>query len=267
MQNNYGGFQNRGNNQNMNSGNTMFMSSNFDGNQNGPNNNFNFQNNNSNMNMAQSQSFNSNPNKKELHVQLTPDEQNLFPRIYNMLDNQNSGRIPGKPAANFMKKSNLDKNVLKQIWLIAAQKSNTFIEREEFYVALRLIALAQNNMPFSAQNIEMNSPIPPLPNLVMNNNNNQGNNNFNNNQNNNNNFNNNQNSIYEISEKEKMFFKNIFDSKKEPNGERIKAHEAIVIWKSNNASDEAIKIVANIIKPLENKGFLNLKEFLVVLSL
>ena len=30
------------------------------------------------------------------------------------------------------------------------------------------------------------------------------------------------------------------------------------IWKNNNARDEAIKIVANIIKPLENKGFLNL---------
>jgi len=273
MQNNYGGFQNRGNNSNMNSNNTMFISSNFSNNQNGPNmnqnnNNFNFQNNNSNMNLAQSQAFPNSSNKKKLHVQLTQEEQNLYPKLYNMLDDRNSGRILGKPAANFMKKSNLDKNVLKQIWLTAAQTSNTFIEQEEFFVALRLIALAQNNMPFSPQNIEMNNPIPPLPNFNLNNNqNNNNNNNFNNNQNNNNNFNNNQNSLYEISEKEKAFFKNIFDNKKEPNGERITAHNAIIIWKSNNADDQAIKIVANIIKPLETKGFLNLKEFQVACHL
>ena len=174
MQNNYGGFQNRGNNSNMNSNNTMFISSNFSNNQNGPNmnqnnNNFNFQNNNSNMNLAQSQAFPNSSNKKKLHVQLTQEEQNLYPKLYNMLDDRNSGRILGKPAANFMKKSNLDKNVLKQIWLTAAQTSNTFIEQEEFFVALRLIALAQNNMPFSPQNIEMNNPIPPLPNFNLNN--------------------------------------------------------------------------------------------------
>ena len=50
------------------------------------------------------------------------------------------------------------------------------IDKEEFFVAMRLIALAQNNMPFSAENIERNNPIQPLPqfniNLNMNNNNN-----------------------------------------------------------------------------------------------
>ena len=50
------------------------------------------------------------------------------------------------------------------------------IDKEEFFVAMRLIALAQNNMPFSAEYIERNNPIQPLPqfniNLNMNNNNN-----------------------------------------------------------------------------------------------
>ena len=50
------------------------------------------------------------------------------------------------------------------------------IDKEEFFVAMRLIALAQNNMPFSAENIERNNPIQPLHqfniNLNMNNNNN-----------------------------------------------------------------------------------------------
>ena len=282
MSNNFNNFQNIGNipSQNMNS-NTMFISSNFQSNANmgQNNNNFNIMNNNQNT-MVQSQSF----NKKKLHVQLTRDENMFFNKLYNMLDNNNQGRILGKPAANFMKTSGLDKSTLKQIWLIAAQNSNTQIDKEEFFVALRLIALAQNNMPISAEVIDMNNPVPPLPKFNLNNNNmNQNNNNQNNfgnrnannnnminnqnNQNNNNNFNNSQNSIYEISESEKANYKNIFDNQKEPNMERIRAHNAILVWQDNNADDQSIRAVANIIKPLENKGYMNLKEFQVACHL
>ena len=265
--NNYGVYQNR-NNPNMNSNNTMFQSSNFGNNQNGPNmnqnnNNFNLQNSNTSINLAQSQSIPINKNMKKLQVQMTKDEQMLYSKLYNMLDNNGVGRILGKPAANFMKASNLKKSVLKEIWLIAAQTSNTYLLREEFYVAMRLIALAQNNMPFTAQSIEMNNPIPPLPFFDLNNNQNNNNNNQNNNQNN---INNNQNP-YEISENEKAFFENIFNKNKEPNMERITAHNSILMWKSNNADDEAIKKVAILIKPLENKGFFNLKEFQVACHL
>ena len=269
MNNNYAGYQNQGNNSNMNS-NNMFQSSNFRNDQNGPNmnqnnNNFSLQDSNSNMSLAQSQTIPIRNNSRKLHVQLTQDEQNFYSSLYNKLDSNNLGRILGKPAANFMKRSNLQKNVLKEIWLIAAQSSNTYLLREEFYVAMRLIALAQNNMPYNAQSIEMNNPIPPLAQFSFNNPN--INNQSNNKQNNQNfNFNNNQN-IYEISEEEKLFLKNIFDKTKEPNSERITAHNAIIIWKGNNADDNAIKIVANIIKPLENKGFLNLKEFQVACHL
>ena len=282
MRNNFDGFQNSGNNSNMNQSNTMFMSSNFS---NGPNmsqNNFNLMNNNQNIPLAQSQSFN-----RKLRVQLTGDENILFNKLYNMLDNNNQGRIMGKPAANFMKTSGLDKNILKKIWLIAAQNSNTQMDKEEFFVALRLIALAQNNMPISAESIQRNNPIPPLPQFNLNNNNNQNNfgnrnnqdnfsnnntpnMNFNNNQNNqnqNNNFNNNQNSIFDITENEKINYKNIFDNQKEPNMEKIRAHNAILVWKDNNADDMAIRAVAEIIKPLEQKGYMNLKEFQVACHL
>ena len=288
MRNNFDGFQNSGNNPNMNQSNTMFMSSNFRNGQNMSQNNFNLMNNTPSAPLAQSQSFN-----RKLHVQLTSDENMLFNKLYNMLDTNNQGRIMGKPAANFMKTSGLDKNILKQIWLIAAQNSNTQMDKEEFFVALRLIALAQNNMPISSESIERNNPIPPLPqfNLNSNNNMNQNNNqnnfgnrnnqdnfnnnnpnmNYNNNQNNqnqNNNFNNNnQISIFDISEREKINYKSIFDNQKEPNLEKIRAHNAIIVWKDNNADDMAIRTVAEIIKPLEQKGFLNLKEFQVACHL
>ena len=262
---------------NINSNNTMFMSTNFqnNANMNQNNNNFNMMNSNTTIQMSQSHSFN-----KKLHVQLTNEENILYNKLYNILDNNNQGRILAKPAANFMKKSGLDKATLKNIWLIAAQTDNTQMDKDEFFVALRLIALAQNNMPFSAENIDRNNPIPPLPVFNLNNNNNMnqnnnqnnyGNMNTNNYQNqsrdNFNNQNNNQNSIFDISESEKMNYKNIFDNQKEPNMERIKARNAIIVWKDNNADDQSIRAVANIIKPLENKGFMNLKEFQVACHL
>ena len=49
--------------------------------------------------------------------------------------------------------------------------------------------------------------------------------------------------------------------------ERIKARNAILVWKDNNADDQSIRIVANLINPLENKGFMNLKEFQVACHL
>ena len=180
MISNFNNFQNMENNPtpNINSNNTMFMSTNFqnNANMNQNNNNFNMMNSNTTIQMSQSHSFN-----KKLHVQLTNEENILYNKLYNILDNNNQGRILAKPVANFMKRSGPDKPTLKNIWLIAAQTSNTQMDKKEFFDALRLIALAQNNMPFSAENIIRNNPIPNLPVFNLNNNNNM---NQNNNQNN-----------------------------------------------------------------------------------
>jgi len=57
----------------------------------------------------------------------------------------------------------LPKDVLKNIWILSAQTDPQFLERDEFYLALRLIALAQNNSEVSEESIRLNHPIPPLP--------------------------------------------------------------------------------------------------------
>ena len=46
----------------------------------------------------------------------------------------------------FFKKSGLPVEKLKEIWIIAAKTSNEYLTRDEFYLALRLIAYAQNNI-------------------------------------------------------------------------------------------------------------------------
>ena len=52
----------------------------------------------------------------------------------------------GKDAVIFFKKSGLPVEKLKEIWIIAAKTSNEYLTRDEFYLALRLIAYAQNNI-------------------------------------------------------------------------------------------------------------------------
>jgi len=54
--------------------------------------------------------------------------------------------VGGKDAVIFFKKSGLPVEKLKEIWIIAAKTSNEYLTRDEFYLALRLIAYAQNNI-------------------------------------------------------------------------------------------------------------------------
>ena len=98
-----------------------------------------------------------------LILKMTQEEKGYFSSLYEMADSTMSGKLEGKIAANFLKKSGLPKEILKKIWLISAQTDPSFIEKDEFYVALRLVALAQNNLECSAESIKLNHPIPPLP--------------------------------------------------------------------------------------------------------
>lgn len=80
-----------------------------------------------------------------------------------MVDKEGTNRVEGKEAAEFLRKSGLPKDVLRAIWLISAKSDPGYLEKDEFYVALRLIALAQNNMEVSEESIRLNHPIPPTP--------------------------------------------------------------------------------------------------------
>ena len=95
-------------------------------------------------------------------MKLTQEEKGYFSNLFQLVDSQNLGKLKAKDAANFMKKSGLSKDTLKSIYLIAFQSSKHFLEKDEFYVALRLIALVQNNIPYNSQAIILNWPLLPL---------------------------------------------------------------------------------------------------------
>ena len=65
-------------------------------------------------------------------------------------------RVEGAEAVSFFRKSGLPNEKLKAIWLTAARTSNEYLNRDEFYIALRLIAYAQNGMTADENAIELN---------------------------------------------------------------------------------------------------------------
>ena len=191
-----------------------------------------------------------NSQKKHLYVKLTQEEKGYFSNLFQLVDNENFGKLKAKDAANFMKKSGLSKEILKNIYLIASQSSKQFLERDEFYVALRLIALAQNNMPYNAQAIILNRPIPPLPNFNLKKD-----------------FLADDDALFEMRDDEKVKYKRFFDINKDGNNDNISARKAIQMWRSTGANDNIIKKIVDILRPNETKGFLNLREFQVATHL
>ena len=183
--------------------------------------------------------------KKRLKVNLTEEEEIYYYNLFESLDTKNIGKLDSVPASSFLKKSGLSKHILKEIWLMIAKYSINHITRDEFYAALRLIALAQNNMPYTEESIEKNTPIPPLPSFKYK-------------------IKMNDRIIYKITENNKQAFRRLFENSKiNKTDPDIISRKAIDIWKSANASDDFIRKIASILTPLEKKGHFNLKEFQV----
>ena len=66
--------------------------------------------------------------KKRLYVKLTQEEKGYYSNLFQLVDSQGMGKIKNKDAANFMKKSGLNRNILKNIFLIYYNKSYFIIK-------------------------------------------------------------------------------------------------------------------------------------------
>ena len=182
---------------------------------------------------------------------MTNEEHNLFNKLFQFVDKENKGRLNAQEAANFLKRSNLPKETLKQIYIIAAQTSTQFLDRDDFYIALRLVALAQNNLPFTKNSIIVNNPIPPLPVFNLQQNENDVND---------------IEQVFKLEEIDKEKYRMLFDKNKEL-PDKISISKSYQMWKSLDVHDTVIQKILTIVQPLQDKSFLNVKEFQVILHL
>ncbi|XP_072457378.1 epidermal growth factor receptor substrate 15-like 1 isoform X1 [Notamacropus eugenii] len=84
----------------------------------------------------------------------------LYESYYKQVDPTYTGRVGAGEAALFLKKSGLSDIVLGKIWDLADPEGKGFLDKQGFYVALRLIACAQNGHEVNLSSLNLNLPPP-----------------------------------------------------------------------------------------------------------
>ncbi|XP_076658401.1 epidermal growth factor receptor pathway substrate 15 isoform X2 [Halictus rubicundus] len=86
----------------------------------------------------------------------------IYEAYYNQVDPNGYGRIGAMEAARFLKKSQLDDDVLSQIWDMADPQSRGSLDKSGLFVALKLCALAQAGRDINMLNLSMELPPPKM---------------------------------------------------------------------------------------------------------
>jgi hypothetical protein len=87
-------------------------------------------------------------------------EQKYYTSIFLKTDPAGSGRIEGRQAVALFRTSNIAVPTLKTIWELATPNKEDFLDKNRFFIALKLIALAQEGKPVSLQMIHEKVGLP-----------------------------------------------------------------------------------------------------------
>ncbi|KAJ7308261.1 hypothetical protein JRQ81_008788 [Phrynocephalus forsythii] len=91
--------------------------------------------------------------------QLSPSN-SLYEAYYKQVDPAGTGRIGAGDAALFLKKSGLPDAILSKIWDLADPEGKGFLDKQGFFVALRLVACAQSGHDISLGSLGLALPPP-----------------------------------------------------------------------------------------------------------
>ncbi|XP_054410855.1 epidermal growth factor receptor substrate 15 isoform X6 [Pongo abelii] len=84
----------------------------------------------------------------------------VYEKYYRQVDTGNTGRVLASDAAAFLKKSGLPDLILGKIWDLADTDGKGILNKQEFFVALRLVACAQNGLEVSLSSLNLAVPPP-----------------------------------------------------------------------------------------------------------
>lgn len=83
-------------------------------------------------------------------IQLTPEEKSYYEPLFRQCDPKNQGFIPGETAKDILIKSNLPPVILGQIWQLADPQNNGYLDKNGFFLALRIIGKVQSGNQLTA---------------------------------------------------------------------------------------------------------------------
>ncbi|XP_078723669.1 uncharacterized protein LOC144941087 isoform X2 [Lampetra fluviatilis] len=84
----------------------------------------------------------------------------VYEKYYRLVDPGNTGQVGAAQAVVFLKKSGLPDLTLGKIWEVADPEGKGYLEKQGFYVALRLVACAQNALNVSLSSLDFPVPVP-----------------------------------------------------------------------------------------------------------
>ncbi|GAB6028884.1 Epidermal growth factor receptor substrate 15-like 1 [Chamberlinius hualienensis] len=95
------------------------------------------------------------------HIQVAGGHDPIYEAFYQQVDPAGTGRVGALDAAKFLKKSGLSDAILSKIWDLADPNGLGFLDKQSFFVALKLVSLAQNNKDILVSNLTLDLP-PPI---------------------------------------------------------------------------------------------------------
>ncbi|XP_067824137.1 epidermal growth factor receptor substrate 15-like 1 isoform X9 [Heptranchias perlo] len=84
----------------------------------------------------------------------------MYETYYRQVDPAHTGKVGPNEAALFLKKSGLSDVILGKIWDVADPEGKGYLDKQGFYVALRLVACAQNGHDVSLSSLKVTLPPP-----------------------------------------------------------------------------------------------------------
>ncbi|XP_069956145.1 epidermal growth factor receptor substrate 15-like 1 isoform X2 [Cherax quadricarinatus] len=93
-------------------------------------------------------------------TQVAGDQAGVYEALYKKVDPTGSGIIQAGPAANFLKKSGLNDNILSRIWDLSDPGGKGYLDKTGLFVALKMVALVQNGKEPNMANINIPTSLP-----------------------------------------------------------------------------------------------------------
>lgn len=97
----------------------------------------------------------------DLDLAISKSQYALFEYHFSQADSHDHGIVSSIEANNYFQRAHLKADQLKIIWNLADPSGRGYLDRRGFYVALKLIALAQNNLDFQDYSNINKDIVPP----------------------------------------------------------------------------------------------------------
>eukprot|EP00166_Cyanidium_caldarium_P000431 ctg_1163.g415 len=98
-------------------------------------------------------------------LRLTREEQTVYSEIYRQARDAATGFVAGDQAAAVLRRSNLYRDILRDIWNIADHTKRGYLDQDQFFVALRLVAICQRGGEASLESMRRFRGMQLLPKL------------------------------------------------------------------------------------------------------